>query len=70
MAAIFLEEGEEMPRKYIPKTKMSKKEQRAEHAKNRRGWNGISPVTRVTPNRKAYSRIRAKEQMRKDLRDD
>lgn len=43
-------------KKVIPLVKMSKKKQRAYHAKQRRSWYGLSPVTRIVPNGKAYDR--------------
>ena len=52
-----------MANKYVPKDKMSKKKRRAEYAKRRGSWNGVSPATRVIPNKKAYDR---KRQMRED----
>lgn len=42
--------------KFIPFEKLSKKKQRELNAKSRRGWNGISPVTRKPQNPKAYNR--------------
>lgn len=58
--------GEQMANKYVPKDKMSKKKRRAEYAKRRGSWNGVSPATRVIPNKKAYDRKRAQRQMRED----
>lgn len=49
----------------IPVKKMSKKEQKAYHAKQRGTWYGLSPVTRITPNKKAYDRNRAKQAFRR-----
>ena len=45
--------------KMIPLNKQSKKAQRRYHAAKRGDWNGVSPVTRVIPNKKAYDRKRA-----------
>lgn len=43
--------------KFIPYEKLSKKERRKLDAEKRRGWNGLSPVTRVVPDSsKAYKR--------------
>ena len=48
--------------KTIPLTKQSKKEQRAFYAAKRGSWNGVNPVTRVVPNKKAYDRNRVKRE--------
>ena len=53
-------------RKMTPLKKMSKKEQKAYHAQQRGSWNGLSPVTRIVPNKKAYDRNRAKQVSRRD----
>jgi len=45
-----------MKPKYIPLEKRSKQEQKEYHARQRRGWGEISPVTRKTVNKKAYNR--------------
>ncbi|MBQ2564015.1 MAG: hypothetical protein II564_00330 [Oscillospiraceae bacterium] len=58
-----------MANKFIPKDKMSKKKRRAEYAKRRGSWNGVSPETRVMPNKKAYDRNRARNQMRREAQD-
>ena len=47
-------------RKVIPLEKMSKKKQKAYHAKQRGSWYGLSPVTRVVPSGKTYDRNRMK----------
>ena len=47
--------------KHIPLEKQSKRAQKAHHAMNRISWNGVVPVTRVVPNRKAYDRKRARQ---------
>ena len=41
---------------FIPIEKQSKKARRACHAKQRRTWGAISPVTRRPPEPKAYKR--------------
>ena len=46
--------------KLVPLSKRSKKEQKAYHDKQRGSWYGLSPVTRIVPNKKAYDRNRAK----------
>lgn len=56
-----------MANKYIPKDKRSKKLRRAEYAKQRRGWEDMSPVTRVIKDRKKFDRNRVKQQTRKDI---
>ena len=48
--------------KMIPLTKQSKKQQRAYFAAKRGSWNGVDPVTRVVPNKKAYDRNRLKRE--------
>ena len=50
--------------KMIPLNKQSKKAQRRYHAAKRGDWNGVSPVTRVIPNKKAYDRNRMKREDR------
>ena len=42
--------------RYIPVEKLSKKKRRELAARQRRGWGGISPVTRKPPNPRAYNR--------------
>ncbi|MCR5601292.1 MAG: hypothetical protein K6G33_11205 [Ruminococcus sp.] len=43
--------------KFVSFEKMSKKEQKKINSAQRRDWNGINPVTRVTQeNKKAYKR--------------
>ena len=49
-----------------PLNKMRKKEQKAFHARRRGSWNGLCPVTRVVPNKKAYDRSRARQAFRRD----
>lgn len=53
-------------RKLTPIDKMSKKSQNTYHAKKRGSWNGLCPVTRIVPNKKAYDRNRAKQASRRD----
>ena len=42
--------------KYIPLEKQSKRAQKEHHDKQRGSWNGVVPVTRVIPNKRAYDR--------------
>ena len=42
--------------KFVPEEKLSKRRQRELHRKRRGSWGSISPVTRRTPNPKAYRR--------------
>lgn len=42
--------------------KQSKKQRKEYNAKQRGSWNGISPVTRIVPNGKAYDRNRIKRE--------
>ena len=53
-------------RKLTPIDKMSKKSRKAYHAQQRGSWNGISPVTRIVPNKKAYDRNKARQASRRD----
>ena len=52
-------------KKYIPLAKQSKREKRKFYAARRGDWQGLSPVTRVAPDRKSYDRNRRKDQERK-----
>lgn len=45
-----------MKMKVVPLKKQSKKEQRKYHARLRRDWNGVKPVTRVVKSKKVYDR--------------
>lgn len=56
--------------RYVPLAKMSKKRRKEYHAKQRGSWYGLSPVTRVAPNGKAYDRNRAKRSLRAGGRED
>lgn len=51
-------------KRWIPLEKQSKKAQKEYHDKQRRSWNGVCPVTRVAPSRKAYDRSRIKQEDR------
>lgn len=53
-------------RQVVPLHKQSKKAQKEYHAKQRGSWYGISPVTRIVPNRRAYDRNRIKREDRRD----
>ena len=53
-------------KRMTPLSKMSKKRQKAFHAQQRGSWNGLSPVTRVVPNKKAYDRNRARQALRRE----
>ena len=44
------------PEKAVPLSKRSKKAQRAHHALRRAYWNGVTPVTRVVPDKTKYNR--------------
>ena len=54
--------------KMIPLAKQSKKKQKQYHAQQRGTWNGVSPVTRVSPDRKKYDRSREKQAARRAAR--
>lgn len=43
-------------KKWIPMEKRSKKEQKAYYSAQRGSWNGVIPVTKLIPNKKAYNR--------------
>jgi len=45
----------------VPLKKQSKKAQKEYNDKQRGSWNGLCPVTRTVPNKKAYDRNRAKQ---------
>ncbi len=47
--------------KFIPRDKLSKKARRALDAERRKGWGPLSPVTRKSPNPKAYDRNKARK---------
>ena len=57
-------------KKLVPLGKMSKKKQKEFHAKQRGSWYGLSPVTRIVPNGKAYNRNREKQDVRIKVGDD
>lgn len=42
--------------KFVPREKLSKKARRALDEKQRATWEGLNPVTRQVPNKKAYTR--------------
>ena len=50
---------------FVPKDKMSKKEKKKLDEESRVTWE-FSPFTRIIPNKKAYDRNKAKEEMRND----
>ena len=50
--------------KVTPLTKQSKSKQREYYASKRGSWNGVSPVTRIVPSRRAYDRNRVKRETR------
>ena len=52
--------------KMIPLAKQSKKKQKQYHAQKRGTWDGVSPVTRVAPDKKKYDRNREKQAARRD----
>jgi len=45
-----------MEEKFIPLDKQSKRKRREYHTSRRKGWGGLSPVTRKPPDPKAYDR--------------
>jgi len=42
--------------KFVPLEKQSKRKQKEYYSSKRKDWNGINPVTRTTPNPRAYKR--------------
>lgn len=52
--------------KFMPYEKLSKKEKKKVNAKARKSWNGVNPVTKTTPNPKAYNRAKAKQSFKND----
>lgn len=50
--------------KMTPLKKQSKSKQREYYAAKRGSWNGVSPVTRIVPSRRAYDRNRTKRETR------
>lgn len=51
--------------KMIPIAKQSKSKQRKYYAAKRGSWNGVSPVIRIVPSRRAYDRNRIKRETRR-----
>lgn len=51
--------------KMTPLKKQSKSKQREYYAAKRGSWNGVSPVTRIVPSRRAYDRNRMKQENHK-----
>ena len=50
--------------KMTPLKKQSKSKKREYYAAKRGSWNGVSPVTRIVPSRRAYDRNRVKRETR------
>ena len=46
--------------KYVPLEKMSKRAKKEYYEKQRATWNGLSPISRVVPNKRGYDRNRAR----------
>lgn len=46
--------------KLVPLKKQSKRAQREHYDRQRISWNGVVPVTKVIPNKRAYDRERMK----------
>jgi len=45
-----------MKQKYVPLDKLSKRKKKEYYASKRKGWGELNPVTRETPNPRAYKR--------------
>lgn len=54
--------------KYVSLDKRSKKAQREYHAKQRRTWGELNPVTRSVPSGKTYNRKKEKQRIGKAFR--
>ncbi len=54
--------------KMIPREKMSKSQRRKLDLQKRSGWGGLNPVTRKTPNTKAYNRKKIQKGVDEDVR--
>lgn len=52
--------------KYVSYEKLSKKKKRQINARKRRSWQGASPVTRRTENKKKYNRKKIKARLKDD----
>lgn len=50
-----------MKQKYVPLAKQSKRKQREYYTSQRKDWGGLNPITRTTPNPKAYNRKKARQ---------
>ena len=59
-----------MNKKYVQIEKRSKKEQKEHHAQQRKGWQGINPVTRKAPNLKVYNRKKVRHTSEDDSMSD
>ena len=55
-----------MKPKYVPLNKQSKRKQKAYHSAQRKDWGDINPVTRKTPNLKAYNRKKSEHRYEYD----
>ena len=53
--------------KYVSLDKRSKKAQREYHAKQRRTWSELNPVTRSVPSVKTYNRKKEKQRIGKEF---
>lgn len=53
--------------KFVPYSKMSKKERRAMDAKRRGSWLGVKPYTRTEDSGRAYNRKRTNRETRKEV---
>jgi len=49
-----------MRQTYVPLEKLSKRKQKEYHAKQRRDWGNTNPITKKSPNLKAYNRKKSK----------
>ena len=54
--------------KFIPLSKMSKKQQKEYYSRRRKDWGGLSPVTRRLADPKAYNRAKQKSAYDRECR--
>ena len=55
-------------KKYVSLNKRSKKAQREYHAKQRRTWGELNPVTRSVPSGKVYNRKKEKQKIGREFK--
>lgn len=53
-----------MVKTYVPLEKRTKKQRREYYARQRNDWNGVTPVTKVIPDKKKPDRLKEKARLR------